>query len=79
VCVKWRKRRESECEKRLEWAVPFEYRIPDLGLHGCDSDLRHLMRFAAMLCVRNIVVPLFIYIQIEFPVKTLVLWDVAPC
>ena len=43
--------------------MPLEYRIPDLGLHACDNDLRHLVRFAAMLCVTIIVAPVFIYIQ----------------
>lgn len=33
----------------------------------------------AMLCVTNVIMRAFIYIQGKFPVKTLVLWDVAPC
>jgi hypothetical protein len=53
--------------------------MPDLGLHGGDTDLCFLVRFAAVLCVTNIIVPAFIYIQEEFPVKTLILWDVTPC
>ena len=52
--------------------------MPDVDLHSADNDLCHLVRFAAMLCVTNIIVPAFIYIQEEFPVKTLFLWDVAP-
>jgi hypothetical protein len=53
--------------------------MPNLGLHGVDNDLRHLMRFAAMFCVTDIIVPTFIYIHEKFPVKALVPWDVAPC
>jgi len=48
--------RESECEKRNERDVPVEYQMPDLGLHGCDNDLCHLVNFAAMFCVTNIIV-----------------------
>jgi len=46
--------------------------MPDLGLRGSDNDLCHLVRFAAMLCATNTIVPSFIYIQEEFPVR---LWS----
>jgi hypothetical protein len=45
--------------------------MPDMVLHCGDNDLCHLVRFAAVLCVTNIIVSAFIYIQEEFPVKTL--------
>jgi hypothetical protein len=50
------KGRESECEKRNEWDVPVAYQMQDLGLPGCDNDLCHLVRFASMFCVANIII-----------------------